>query len=151
MPWVDYNAVQDEIVNILDSNTDMFGVTVEKEKEFPFEGYVGDWVGVYFDKRIVPPVENQVISGGTVLMIELQYSIWCASASIDPDEAYINRNKLLAKVEKILMENLNLNDQFNVQLSFLFGGEIISIKDATDYGIGLGEIIFSVMVKATTT
>lgn len=146
---VDYWAVENEIAEIIRANTSVTFVTVEEEMVFGAEST--PWVGVYLDKREVPPA-RQTLSGGTRTRMQLTFSMWVWCFSLELQEAIKQRDYHIGQIELILMAHRTLND--TVDTSWLSGGRLPSARVRADSGssggfISGGEILLVADVVAS--
>jgi hypothetical protein len=130
---VDYWAIENEIAEIIRANTAVTFVTVEEEMVFGAEST--PWVGVYLDKREVPPA-RQTLSGGTRTRMQLTFSIWVWCFSLELQEAIRQRDYHIGLLELLLMRHRTLNEF--VDTSWLSGGRLPSAKVRAESGVSGG-------------
>jgi len=146
---VDYWAIEQEIAEIIRANTSVTIVAVEEEMLFGAEST--PWVGVYLDKREVPPA-RQTLSGGTRTRMQLTFSLWVWCFSLDLQEAIRQRDYNIGVIELALMAHRTLNE--TVDTSWLAGGRLPSARVRADSGasggfVSGGEILLVADVVAS--
>jgi hypothetical protein len=146
---VDYWGIEQEIAEIIRANTSVTIVAVEEEMLFGAEST--PWVGVYLDKREVPPA-RQTLSGGTRTRMQLTFSLWVWCFSLDLQEAIRQRDYNIGVIELALMAHRTLNE--TVDTSWLAGGRLPSARVRADSGasggfVSGGEILLVADVVAS--
>jgi len=124
-------------------------VVVEEEMVFGAEST--PWVGVYLDKREVPPA-RQTLSGGRRTNMQLTFSVWVWCFSLELQEAIKQRDYHIGVIETVLMANRTINEM--VDTSWQSGGRMPSAKVRADSGasggfISGGEILIVADVVAS--
>lgn len=123
MPGLNYWAIEEELREILSTDTSLEGVKVILENDSLLTYESMPCVGIFLTRRNIP--EEQPVMAGRKMYIDLEFSIWCFVADIENlSGAAKKRDELLNKVEVILLGNRTLNDK--VDFSYIDNGDFDS-------------------------
>lgn len=147
MARLDYYGIEEELRNIIVSDTLADGVAVQIETEI--STIEGPTVVIFLENRIAN-AEDQAIAAGTQTRYQLTFALWCLDVSFDGfAEAIKKRDDLVSRIEQILMKNRSIGGK--VISSWLAGGEFENAQTPDQTGfVSAAEISLIADAKTTT-